>query len=63
MVNKYSLTRSPLLAVSLGIGVLITVQLALPVAYSPIYARYDAIAVLYFLLTAPFAISYLAVAP
>jgi NADH-quinone oxidoreductase subunit H len=62
MVNKYSLTRSPLLAVSLGIGVLITVQLAIPVAYSPIYARYDAIAVLYFLLIAPFAIAYLAVA-
>ncbi|WP_448579251.1 complex I subunit 1/NuoH family protein [Thermosphaera sp.] len=62
MVNKYSLIHSPVLAVSLGIGVLIVAQLALPVAYIPIYARYDAIAVLYFLLIAPFAIAYLAVA-
>lgn len=62
MVNKYSLMHSPVIVVSLGIGVLIVAQLALPVAYSPIYARYDAIAVLYFLLIAPFAIAYLAVA-
>jgi NADH-quinone oxidoreductase subunit H len=62
MVNKYSLVQSPLIAVSVGIGLLVVAQLALPVAYSPIHARYDAIAVLYFLLIVPFTIAYLAVA-
>lgn len=62
IVNKYSLNVSPVIVISLAIGFLILVQLALPVAYKPLYARYDSLAILYFMLIAPFAIAYLAAA-
>lgn len=61
LVNKYSMRLSPLLLISLAIGFIIVVQLALPAAYAPISAPYDLIALLYFMLMAPLAIAYLAV--
>ncbi|MEO3993209.1 MAG: complex I subunit 1 family protein [Desulfurococcaceae archaeon TW002] len=61
LINKYSMKLSPVIFVSLAIGFIIVVQLALPVAYAPISAPYDLIVLLYFMLIAPLAIAYLAV--
>lgn len=62
LVNKYSSRRGPLIAVSLAVGVVIAIQLMLPVAPWPIKGDYDILIALYFLLLAPFALAYLAVA-
>lgn len=62
LVNKYSSRRGPLIILSVAIGVVIVTQLMLPVAPWPISGDYDVLIALYFLLLAPFALAYLAVA-
>lgn len=62
LISKYSLVWSPPLVASLAIGFVIAVQLTLPVAYRPLHASFDLIVILYFLLIAPLALAYLALA-
>ncbi|MEM0027044.1 MAG: complex I subunit 1 family protein [Ignisphaera sp.] len=60
LVNRYSMGVSPVVLVSIATGFIVVAQLFLPVAYRPIYSSFDVIALLYFLLLAPFALAYLA---
>lgn len=62
LVSKYSLRRSPLLILSLGIGALITLVLLTPLAPRPLYSEFDIIVYLYLALFASLAILYLAIA-
>ncbi len=62
LINKYSMKISPLIAVALGIGALISITVATPIAFQPIYGDYDFIIILYLLLMVPFTLAYLAVA-
>ncbi len=61
LVSRYSLRRSPLLMLSLGIGALVTLVLMTPLAPRPIYSEFDIIVFLYLALFASLAILYLAI--
>ena len=59
-VNKYGLKLSPLVVIFLAIGGLISITLATPLAYLPLFAPFDFIIIIYIALLSPFALAYLA---
>ncbi len=60
VINKYGLSKSPVVVAALAIGALISLMLVTPLAYSPVMSPYDIVIVVYIILLSPLALPYLA---